>query len=287
MSATSTVRSRLVGRAAAGIETAITGPARPARVLGCFPTAVYLELPDPGGVIAVVARDGIALPNAVLLASLGAAARFSEWSGPWLVGDGRVVSGDRSVEVDSWYDARPVLAPAGAGELVRGLSELESALAEEGRSGASGVDVTALRAAIDSRDVPAVVAAAAALVGLGAGLTPSGDDVLAGAVSAGLAVCRHLEDRAGEAVFAAVGVAVAELAVGRTTSLSAALLRHAADGEMAGPARRLVAAVSRRGAIRPALDALLQVGHASGGDLAQGIVIGVASALRADEREHR
>ncbi len=92
------------------------------------------------------------------------------------------------------------------------------------------------------------------LAGLGPGLTPSGDDVLAGYV-AGLVLLHGLRKRA---------MRIAEEAVPRTTSLSATLLRHAAIGEVPEPVHVLFAT----GDVRP----LLAFGHTSGQAWLRGLV---------------
>jgi len=85
-----------------------------------------------------------------------------------------------------------------------------------------------------------------ALAGMGPGLTPSGDDVLAGYV-AGLVLLHGMRKKA---------TRIAEEAAARTTSLSATLLRHAALGEVPEPVHILLAT----GDVRP----LLSFGHSSG-----------------------
>src|SRR5260370_13795935 len=85
-------------------------------------------------------------------------------------------------------------------------------------------------------------AAASLLVGSGPGLTPSGDDVLAGflvgAAAFGLDV-------------AALREAVADLAPGRTTALSAALLWHAVRGECIDEVAAGTAGLTRQGRAGP------------------------------------
>jgi Protein of unknown function (DUF2877) len=93
-----------------------------------------------------------------------------------------------------------------------------------------------------------------ALAGLGPGLTPSGDDVLAGYV-AGLVLLHGLRKKAAE---------IAEEASARTNSLSATLLRHAALGEVPEPVHVLFAT----GDVRP----LLAFGHSSGQAWLRGLV---------------
>jgi hypothetical protein len=91
------------------------------------------------------------------------------------------------------------------------------------------------------------------LAGLGPGLTPAGDDILCGYV-AGLFL---FHDRREEAAAIALGAAA------RTTRLSAALLRHAAVGELPEPAHTFLS----DGDTRP----LAAFGHSSGPCLRLGL----------------
>jgi hypothetical protein len=126
-------------------------------------------------------------------------------------------------------------------------------------------------------DPDASVAAAARLLGRGPGLTPSGDDILAGFL-------------AGAAAFgldaAALRHAVAVLAPARTTALSAALLRHAARGECLDELAAVAAVLTSQPPCRSelagtgrAVGRLLSVGHTSGAALALGLVLAAESAL--------
>lgn len=103
-----------------------------------------------------------------------------------------------------------------------------------------------------------------ALAGRGQGLTPAGDDVLCGYL-AGLVLWHQREREA--AVIAAAAAA-------RTTALSATLLRHAAAGELPGPAHALVAA----GDPAP----LRSFGHTSGQALMTGLALGCCAPDPAD-----
>ena len=102
----------------------------------------------------------------------------------------------------------------------------------------------------------------AGLVGRGAGLTPSGDDALAGA----LLVAHALG--AGEALADAV-----RARLGATTAVSAALLDAAADGYAARPVVALVDATvaTDPAGVRRALPAVLAIGHTSGADTVTGV----------------
>jgi hypothetical protein len=93
------------------------------------------------------------------------------------------------------------------------------------------------------------------LAGRGSGLTPAGDDILAGYV-AGLTL---FQGRIAEARD------LAATAASRTTSLSATLLRHAADGELPEPAHALL----ERGDPEP----LRRFGQSSGRCLLLGLAL--------------
>jgi Protein of unknown function (DUF2877) len=93
-----------------------------------------------------------------------------------------------------------------------------------------------------------------ALAGLGPGLTPAGDDLLAGYI-AGLVLLHGQRKKA---------TRLAEDAAARTGSLSATLLRHAALGEVPEPVHGLLAT----GDARP----LLSFGHSSGAAWLRGLV---------------
>lgn len=98
----------------------------------------------------------------------------------------------------------------------------------------------------------------AGLLGRGPGLTPLGDDVLAGALVTLVAVGSPAATRLAHAVLAE--------AFSRTTFVSAALLWHAARGECVPQ----LAAALLTGA-PAAVAALLRIGHTSGTGLAHGI----------------
>jgi hypothetical protein len=97
------------------------------------------------------------------------------------------------------------------------------------------------------------------LAGRGDGLTPAGDDLLAG-YAAGLVLWHG---RAAEAW------AIAETAAPRTTGLAATLLRHAARGELPEPAHALL----ERGDPNP----LLNFGRSSGQAMLLGLALGCQS----------
>ena len=110
-----------------------------------------------------------------------------------------------------------------------------------------------------------------ALAGLGPGLTPAGDDVLAGV----LLVARA---RGGPAAEPALVHAAAEA---RTNDVARAFLAWAARGQSIAPVHDLLTAAvtSDRAGATSALRRLLAVGHSSGADLAFGLRLGLGLGL--------
>jgi len=124
-----------------------------------------------------------------------------------------------------------------------------------------------------------------ALVGAGPGLTPSGDDVLCG-VLLGL----RLHPRGTSAFVDELWRAVRPRLTA-TTSLSASLLREAADGYAAEPVTRLLQRLASAGSdsssavregttVTEAVHEVLAIGHTSGADLLGGLA-GCLDALTA------
>ena len=120
---------------------------------------------------------------------------------------------------------------------------------------------------------PPLVQAVRGMVGMGAGSTPAGDDVLAGALVGLLATGRNLIARA---VIRAIGDPA-----GRTTALSRELLllagQRQASGEVLAVLRQLDARNGTPPRLSAAVDRLLAVGHTSGADLAAGLLIGLGA----------
>ncbi len=141
----------------------------------------------------------------------------------------------------------------------------------------------ALGEGVRGRDAVAADGAAADLVGLGAGLTPTGDDYLCGIMAA-----LRSASRAGDANrrFAlAWGRLLAERLTA-TTTVGATYLEGAIAGAFVGEIHALVTALARGDAGAPAaLEALCGLGHSSGMDTATGLLHGLW--LRGDEEARR
>ncbi len=151
-----------------------------------------------------------------------------------------------------------------AGPLPGGLAMLPQGrrcLAEVGRSIARGDDAGA-------------ALAARTLIGLGPGLTPSGDDALAG-FEAALRALGHPS--------AGFLVAALDDVDERTTAVSAAMLRHAVRGEFGERVHRLLEALldGPRDALPTAIRHAVAWGATSGADGVSGVLAGLDAATTA------
>lgn len=258
------------------IRALLTGPARPARVLAAFPRAVYLEVGDE--LLAVVTRDGVHQPNGLVLAADADARPLAglHRTSRVVVGAGRVSLPDGEIRPTRWWDPRPRLATTPAVLLAARTRRLDATVRLRAAAPFPRSLRDALRrvaSAVAGHDVDEGVRHAGRLLGAGPGLTPAGDDALAGLL-AGVEVLAPALDPLPGAVSAsrALGVALAEAAPQRTTAVSAALLRCAARGEVARPAADVLRALTGQGDLEAATGRLLEVGSTSGRDLAVGLV---------------
>jgi hypothetical protein len=264
---------------AAGSERSaalVHGPQRPATVLAAFPTALYLQVGGHADVLPVVTRGGLRLPTSLAVASTLPTLGWGAQPGDRVVvGDGAVhLPGVVVRAVRTW---RPRSAPSATTDQPgRPLAHLPLSW----RSPARG-----LTALLTGDAAPYLLAErVGTLVGAGPGLTPSGDDVLCG-VLLGL----RLHPRGSAALVADLWRAV-QPRLTATTSLSAALLREAADGYAVEPVLRLLERLAVVGSphaatssVAETVDDVLAIGHTSGADLLGGLA-GCLDALSAPGR---
>lgn len=284
--AAATAATAVPAAASSAVAAVLTGVSRPARVLATFPAAAYLEFDD--GVLAIVAADGVHHPNAVVLGSAAAARPFAGLHADQrgTVGDGGARIGDLDVTVARWFDPVPRLRATPAEALGDHLAAATSYVASHTGAGPHPMAGPAVAVADRLRhgDPEATAdVAARRLVGAGPGLTPAGDDVLAGLLAAVVTLApatldalaaKALTDTARQA-----GALVVARARQATTAVSAELLRHAIRGEVAAPAAAVLHALTGRRPVAHALDALLAVGATSGRDLTYGLLTGAALVL--------
>lgn len=269
------VRVHVTGAASTAVRPVLESPRRPARVLAAFAAGIYLEVRtelEPS-VIAVISGEGIRLPNSLLLAAELPHVTVGDEA---FVGDGSVEVGRLSLRVRRWWDPAPALGEVDP----RKLASLRLAGEAQGAPGLAGHDaVELLAASCASGWLLGAVTAAERLVGLGPGLTPSGDDVLAGL----LVTLRHLGTATGVERAVRLGgwlaAAVTFDARTRTTPLSATLLHCAARGEACPEVIAVLRGLAGRQPLEPALRRLHSLGHTSGADLDQGIAIGLDAVL--------
>lgn len=220
------VSTGVVPAAASALLSGLLGSDAPLVEVARTRLSVHYETGRPDvPVLCVCDPRAVRLPNAVLTPVLP--------TGPLVVRAGALVSADATWRVTRWWQpARP-----------RGLAPPSAAVS------LPGVDVPL---ALSPHD----------LVGAGPGLTPSGDDVLAG-----LLVAAHAT--ADDRLLSWQAATRDALSVRRTTVVSRGLLHHALDGwAIPELADFLVAACD--GDPADAGARLLAVGHSSGAALASG-----------------
>ena len=214
------------------IRDAIAGGPVEATVLGRFPASLYVAVPRAFGVLAILSPAAVRLPCGVQVLDRQLPV------GDVVVGDGTVRVGSVVIRAGRVVSARVARRP-----VPRQLAEVQRVVAP--------VDIDA------------------GLLGRGPGLTPSGDDVLAGYLVG--ATAYGSTDQAADDVRRLVESQAAQC----TTTLSAALLRHAAAGETIPQVSGLLDALGGsegRHSLDRALADLYAVGHTSGAALASGVV---------------
>jgi hypothetical protein len=187
------------------------------------------------------------------------------------VGGGALTVGGASVTLRRMRERR--MAPLSDGACSPGEAAVAGAAAAAGS--ALGAPPSPLQAGIDAIAIGSPGDAVDLLAGLGEGLTPAGDDMLAG-----YAACRAV---AGE-----WDPPLSALAASRSSPLGLAYLRCAERGELPDAGARLIAAIrggSAPGA-RAAVDGLREWGASSGRALGWGVVA-AAGALLAPFRQRR
>jgi Protein of unknown function (DUF2877) len=129
----------------------------------------------------------------------------------------------------------------------------------------------AIRTALHRRDLPAFETAATRVLGLGHGLTPSGDDFVGGILFA----LEHAPLAAWVDALPAVKTRIRLAAAGATNPISAALLEDLMAGASYRALHDLLAALSSQNAmdVEAAVAQLLRVGASSGADMLAGVLL--------------
>lgn len=257
---------RVPAVASSAIRGLLSGPETPATILGASSYAVWFLLGDD--VVVASTRDSSRLPNSVEVASDadGGDLENVRDASNAVIGEGHIVAGNLEIAAVRWWDPKPALPPMSRRSLGAAIQGLPATV--------TGVDHARLRTAMRKRSSVDLTSAAVKLIGRGPGLTPEGDDYLAG----GLAAVRLLGSAVGSVstvrMLDAAADEISRLAHRRTTAFSAALIDHALRGDVAASAGAFLRALAGRGAVGASHRELLRVGHSSGPALAAGIVLG-------------
>lgn len=137
----------------------------------------------------------------------------------------------------------------------------------------------ALVNAVRASDGPRLRESVRGLLGLGPGLTPSGDDALAGLMVAAALTAKALACPA--RIFGKIGEIVVQETSGATTDLSGEFLRYAAQGEGNAVNEEVIGSIlqGREESIVFAVAKLMGFGASSGVDQLWGILVGVRLGL--------
>jgi hypothetical protein len=217
--------------------------ARPLTEVARTRMSVHYETGSPQApVLSVVTPSAVRLPASLVVTTLPAPGAAS-------LGRGRLVVGGTTWRVTRWWrPARPQGLRAPADDRHTELAALLPDTSEE------GVPLPSYGGL-----------APATLVGRGPGLTPAGDDVLAGALVAAHATSDPRLPRWQQETRAALGAAT-------TTAVSRALLHHALDGYATDELADVVTAVCTGVGVTAARERVLRLGHTSGAALLHGVL---------------
>ena len=267
------------GVASTAIRSAFSKPDTPATVLGTASHAIWVLAESD--VVVVSTSDATRLPNGVEIAADAAADTFRtvQHGSPVTIGSSQMVFDELTIDVVRWWDPRPVLRRTSAAHLAAAIAGLPTTVPD--------IESGPLASALSADSAPQILEAAAALIGRGPGLTPEGDDYLAGALSATRTLGEALGDPDLASLMDSVAGPLERLVSSRTTTFSAALIRHAIAGRVAAPAAALLRALTGRGDVARTHRDLTAVGHTSGPALAAGMILGAHSLLQSQITPHQ
>ncbi|HET8576961.1 MAG TPA: DUF2877 domain-containing protein, partial [Methylomirabilota bacterium] len=241
-------------------------PRDAARVHSVFERAINLRCHD-GRLVMLQGPGALSAPFAVALERLPEARTL----GPGMVATREGTQLMLASTAIDWQGAKAARTrippttrvPRALGRLLDRAEPLPGAPRLDSERGLRGREC--LSAGIGTADPAAFLAGARALIGLGEGLTPAGDDCVVGA----LAILRRwrpafLDDRPD------IRHELAAAINGGTTDVGRELLLHALDGNFSEPIVALATATSEAAASEAARR-LLAIGHTSGADALLGM----------------
>ena len=244
----------------------LCGPLQCTVVRASTRSASYLSVPGSAATpsaMALLSEEAVRLPIGVVLAT----GELPDSGVTVRIGEGMIATGGHIWRIVRWWDPRPQVR---VDALVAHGSELLELLMAQATSsyGLPLARALAVARALANGDAgPALE-----VIGLGPGLTPAGDDVVAGALAV-LALTGRLDERAREAIITCAST--------RTTTLSAALVAAAGQGQVIPQAASLLSALAAGTTsekLRSAANPLFAVGATSGHDLCSGMAGALAAA---------
>ena len=288
----------------AAIVRVLRGRPNPGAVGGVYRHAVNLAAPAaPGGLVALLGSE-VDLPYGIVCSTgrSGAMTDLGVESGmAALLGDGGISIPQAGLRI--LVDGRTRIHPVGFGRVRSGPAaavadhvRLAATIITD-RAGSSGLAslldpraprspfaaraetvLASVREALVVSDAGRAAFEGRALVGLGVGLTPSGDDALVGLA----AVLAAIGDPAAGPIAGAWAAGAAE----STTTVGAALLAHAGRLEFAGTLQGVVRAILQGddADVRRTVSTALSWGATSGPDTLVGVFAGIEVALERSRR---
>ena len=239
-------------------------------VQGVFAGAVNLRFGEAWWTL--LAADRPDQPSGIRLAPDSPGLPAVRTGDPVEVRAGHLIAGDAVVDCRAATRWVPGAWPAPAPGLQARVRQLEAAALPRAWAGAAGMARELCHALADD---DALDHAARRAIGRGPGLTPSGDDVLVGLLTALGIRYTALRERLARALAPALPT---------TTSLSRHLIEEAALGLPGRALHELVAALLSGAQLAGATDRVLATGATSGADAALGLVAGCRHLLIARER---
>jgi len=248
----------------------LNAPPEAGRVHSVFERTLNILWHD-GGLVTLHGPAPLAAPFAAAVARLAEASRLTPRTEVFRR-ENRILLGPCVLDTEGGTLVDTTIHPGGEGPHL--LASVLKALAMP--AGAPGLCSPIGRPAqwrlvdgIRNRDAQAVVQGACALVGLGEGLTPAGDDCLVGVLAilhrfAHAWLEKHPEIRAAIGTAARMG----------TTTVGRDFILHGLDGAFSEGILRLVTAASEHDVRRSAAD-LAATGATSGADTLHGICLGL------------
>jgi len=263
------------------------------RVRSVHRAAIYVDLPEPGGLLVIAIDDVGGVPGGLLVDRVTDLRRIGVRPGMTFVPTAAgwaIPSAGVGIETSRAITWSPALPPAA---LLDPTPKLARALAVARRLASDSAPDDGLatprpdeawvvrawtlignqRQALVAGDLVAAVGPTVELIGLGVGLTPSGDDYLVGLL-AGFAAL-------GDPVGIELGDAVAEHASVRTTAIGASALAHASRGAFAERLHDVLVALAggRFADLATSIDRSTAYGATSGSDTLVGLFEGIDTAV--------